>query len=202
MNDLVALVALSQVPGLGGSRLRRLLEHFGDLGAILAAPEDALRAVSGIGPYIAAAIQAADVDQARRDVAFWQGEDINVLDWGHLAYPARLRALPDGPPVLFCRGDLACIMAADARTVGIVGSRGAAYDSLQLARQMGYELAQRGWTVVSGLAWGIDFAAHNGAAQAGPTVAVLGSGLLTPLPTRKATLAEQIVTSGALLSEV
>ncbi len=120
------------------------------------------------------------------------------------AYPGALLHLPDPPFGLFGRGDVAGAMAllAEAPVVAIVGCRRATTQGLRLARDLGAELAERGAVVVSGLAHGIDAAAHEGALRAGgTTVAVLGCGVDVAYPRRNRELAERICERGALLSE-
>lgn len=200
MNTLAAWVALCLAPGVGGVTLRALMERFdNDVEAILAASEHELQKTPGIGPRIAAAIRAVDVRQTATELAFRQGESIGVLTWDHPLYPPLLRPLRDAPPVLFYRGAL---QAGDNRTVAIVGTRSPSVPARQLASCMGLELAARGWTVVSGLAWGVDMAAHAGAVQRGRTLAVLGNGVRRLFAPPRNTLASQITQSGALLSEV
>ncbi|MFH1045850.1 MAG: DNA-processing protein DprA [Candidatus Omnitrophota bacterium] len=114
-------------------------------------------------------------------------------------YPLNLRYIFDPPPMLYIKGDL---VAEDALAVAIVGSRRATYYGLKNAEQLGYQLAARGITIVSGLARGVDSAAHRGALAAkGRTIAVLGSGLNMIYPPEHAALADQIAESGAVVSE-
>ena len=114
-------------------------------------------------------------------------------------YPANLRLVHDLPPFLFYRGTLE---RADARSIAVVGTRQASSDGLKRARQMARGLVQSGVTVLSGLARGIDTAAHEEAlAQGGRTVAVLGTGILRQYPPENTELAERIVESGALVSQ-
>jgi DNA processing protein len=119
-------------------------------------------------------------------------------------YPDGLRQLPDPPFCLFLRGEAEASLArlADGPAVGVVGSRRATAPGLALAHRLGADLARRGAVVVSGLAHGIDAAAHEGAlAAGGPTVAVLGCGVDVPYPRRNRALARRVAESGALVSE-
>ncbi len=199
MNTLASLVALCLVPGVGGVTLQTLLDRFGSVEAILSASTDDLQATPGIGPRIAAAIRAVDVAQTAAEMAAWQEEGLAVITRAQPCYPPLLFGLRDSPPILFCRGTLT---AADARAISIVGTRHPARASRHFAERLSCELAARGWTIVSGLAWGIDHAAHTGALRGGRTIAVLGSGLRAPLPPEKSRLAAAIIQRGALLSEV
>jgi DNA processing protein len=128
-------------------------------------------------------------------------EGIQVLTWDDDEYPDNLRSVGDAPPVLYVRGD---VLPGDADAAAIVGSREATAQGLETAESLGYELARRGLTIVSGLALGIDTAAHRGALRArrGRTLAVLGSGLRSIFPRENSELAEDVSARGAVLSEL
>ncbi|WOJ92488.1 DNA-processing protein DprA [Congregibacter variabilis] len=121
------------------------------------------------------------------------------IPFGDLHYPPSLRAAPDPPPWLFCRGDPACLLRP---TVAVVGSRRASHAGLRGAELIAERLAAAGYTVCSGLALGIDGAAHRGALKAGCTSAVLASGIDRASPVRHRPLAEQITQTGCLVSEL
>jgi DNA processing protein len=196
-----AWVALSLVDHLGGKKLRSLVAHFnGDLGAVLSASEAELRRVPGIGPKIAANIRAIDLSRIEQALPHWQSNGIRVVTIQDTAYPAQLRAIDDAPPTLFVRGD----WHPPFRAVAVVGTRQPSAASVEAAQRLGYELAQRGYAVVSGLALGIDAAAHLGAlsSPSGYTVAVLGGGVLNVYPPENRALANAIAMRGALLCEV
>jgi DNA processing protein len=123
---------------------------------------------------------------------------IHVLPWNDPRWPPPLLAIPDCPPAVWYRGSLSCF---DAPAVAIVGSRGASPVALETAARLGRDLAARGVTVVSGLARGVDSAAHRGALKAGRTIAVLGSGVDRIYPREHAGLAREIVSTGLVLSE-
>jgi DNA processing protein len=123
---------------------------------------------------------------------------IHALAWNDARMPPLLRAIPDCPPVLWYRGSLACL---DAPTVAIVGSRGASPVSLETAARLATDLAARGITVVSGLARGVDSAAHRGALKTGRTIAVLGSGVDYIYPAEHRPLADEIAREGLVISE-
>jgi DNA processing protein len=118
---------------------------------------------------------------------------------GDTRYPPGLRAIPDPPPWLFCRGDPAVLQRP---AVAMVGSRRASHAGLSAAREIARCLAGAGYTICSGLALGIDGAAHRGALQSGRTVAVLASGLDQPSPLRHRKLAEEIAIDGCLITEL
>jgi DNA processing protein len=123
---------------------------------------------------------------------------IRVLAWSDPAFPALLAAISDCPPVIWYRGDLASL---DAPAIAIVGSRAASSVAVDTAARLAADLAARGVTVVSGLARGVDSAAHRGALTNGRTVAVLGSGVDYIYPSEHRPLAAQIAEGGLVLSE-
>jgi len=123
---------------------------------------------------------------------------IHAIAWNDPRMPPALLAITDCPPVLWFRGSLECF---DAPAVAIVGSRAAAPISLETASRFAVDLAARGVTVVSGLARGVDSAAHRGALRSGRTAAVLGSGVDRIYPAEHAGLADQIASAGVVLSE-
>lgn len=121
-----------------------------------------------------------------------------VLGWNDPRFPSPLLAITDAPPVLWFRGNLA---ALDAPAVAVVGSRAASPAAIATATQLASDLAARGITVVSGLARGVDSAAHRGALRSGRTIAVLGSGIDRIYPREHGTLADAIAAEGLVLSE-
>lgn len=137
---------------------------------------------------------------ARARVVRKQAEDagIHPLPWNDPQFPAALLAIPDPPPVLWYRGALE---ALHAPAVAIVGSRAASAVALETATRLGADLAALGITVISGLARGVDSAAHRGALQNGRTVAVLGSGVDRVYPPEHEPLARAIAASGLVASE-
>ncbi len=199
-NPSPAWVALSLVEHVGAKKLRALADAFdGDLDAVLAADAKALQRVPGIGPKISAAIRAVDLAAVAASIPRWRDAGIALITLDDPAYPAALRQIADAPPTLFVIGT-----CRDLRSVAVVGTRSPSRSAADAARQIGYELAQRGIQVISGLALGIDSAAHIGALAhpSGVTSAVLGSGVLNVYPSGNRPLAQAIVARGALLSEV
>ncbi len=199
-DELRALVALSLVPGVGPGRIRALLAHFGSASGVLAASPRALAQVDRVGAKTARSIAEFD-GGAMVDEQFERAERVGaelVPLWDD-RYPALLRQIYDPPAVLWLRGDL---LARDARAVAIVGTRRATEYGTRAAHDFAFELAQRGFTVVSGLAYGVDAAAHRGAlAAGGRTLAVLGSGVDRIYPARHRALAEAVTEQGGVLSE-
>lgn len=195
-----ALVALSLVPGIGPGRIRSLLSVFGSAVASLNASRKALASVPGIGPQTAGAVVGFDDHAAVDDqIQRAEQEGISLLPaWGD-RFPRLLREIYDPPAFLWVRGTLA---DQDEHCVAIVGTRRASDYGKRMAYTFANELASRGITIVSGLAYGIDAAAHKGALDAdGRTLAVLGSGADRIYPARHMQLAKRIVEQGAILSE-
>ncbi|MEX2113923.1 MAG: DNA-processing protein DprA [Pirellulales bacterium] len=200
-DSLADAVRLSMISGIGPLLRKALLENFGTATAVLAAAPSDLRRVPGIGAEltrrIAVARQEIDV-QGELDLC--AAENIGILTEGDPSYPRVLREIHDPPGILFVRG---AILPQDALALAIVGSRHATHYGLAQAERLAGSLARAGITIVSGLARGIDGAAHRGALSAGGrTIAVLGSGLLNLYPPEHAELAGEVARQGAVVSEV
>ena len=180
------LLRLAVSPGWGPTRIREGLERTGSVLALEAeaAAHGALDGWSRV-EVILASCRAGDVR-------------VTALDGAD--YPEELRHLPDPPPILYSRGDLS---ALHGPRVVIVGSRRATAYGRRVSETLAVEAARSGWIVVSGMAMGVDGAAHRGALEAGGrSVAVLGSGLDRPTPRAHAHLAERLRAQGCLLSEL
>lgn len=174
LDEAVALSLIPDLPRIGlGERLR--------------AADPELRE--------AALLRIADAKTVRSLAA---RDGIHPLAWNNARFPSALLAIPDPPPVLWYLGALD---AFDAPAVAIVGSRAASAVAVEAAARIGMDLAARGITVVSGLARGVDSAAHRGALRTGRTIAVLGSGVDRIYPHEHRTLATEIVATGLVVSE-
>ena len=201
MEDRERLIVLNLVPDIGSLRAKRLVEAFGTLRELFAAGEAQLQQVEGIGPVLARRLvegrrNTAGLDEELRAAKQAGCVVVTVLDDG---YPAPLKHIHDPPLVVYLKG---AWTEADQTAVGIVGSRRASVYGQQTAERLAYELAIRGVTIVSGLARGIDAAAHRGALKAhGRTIAVLGNGLAAIYPPEHDKIAEEIAEHGAVLSE-
>lgn len=197
-----AWVALSLIPQLGRRKLRALIAHFGNTQAVLGAQPDDLQQVYGIGTALAAAICAIRLDAISQDIVRWQTAGVQIIPLNSDVYPLPLAALEDAPPTLFVRGQLSQNLWTDA--VAIVGTRQPTDRAKGITCALSARYAQKGYTVVSGLALGIDGQAHQCALSVanGKTVAVLGNGVLLPYPQQHHLLAERILErDGALISE-
>ena len=196
-------VALSLSPHIGAATLTHLLRHFdNDLPAICAASSAELRRAPSIGAAIAREIKRIDPDAVARDIKRWQAMGVRILTPSDRDFPQPLLATAGYPPTLFVRG--ACWESAfwDS-AIAIVGTRHPSSAAKQLTLQLALKLARCGRVIVSGLALGIDAAAHSGALAAqGATVAVLGSGALNVYPPQNKPIAERIMVNGALISEL
>lgn len=196
-------LALSKIDGLGGTRARRLLEHFGNVEAAFKADTRLLAEITNLKEEHVAVLQATSLEGLAQELEGLRHEGIEVLTPDDADYPVLLRELRDTPPVLYLRGSL---QARDQYAVAIVGSRMTNSGEKQenRTRELARSLAEWGITIVSGLALGVDAWAHNGALDAvgGRTLAVLGCGLRHIYPRAHWELAERIVRQGALVSEV
>lgn len=204
-DDRASAATLCTIDRLGARRLARVLRHH--------RPGDALarlRTGEALHDLVERAIPPADLRAIRRAAAGADpGEvarrcrsvDVAVTHLGADDYPVVLAADPDPAPVLFFRGRLDALAG---RRVGVVGTRNATAAGLATATELGYELAQAGVTVVSGLARGVDGAVHRGvrdAGGAGRPVAIVGSGLDVPYPRQHVALWDWVASCGALVSE-
>lgn len=198
--DLRDLVCLTMVPGVGPHTSRALLGQFGTAGRVLGAAEAALREVPGVGPKLAGAIARARREHdADAELALCRGLGVRPVPLADPEYPATLRDIPDPPPLLYIRGAIA---PGDALAIAIVGSRRCTPYGVRVAERLAGSLARVGLTVVSGLARGIDAAAHRGALMAGGrTIAVLANGLAEVYPPEHAGLADEVAGAGALVCE-
>ncbi|MFG0265422.1 MAG: DNA-processing protein DprA [Rhodopirellula sp. JB055] len=194
------LVQLCLLPGLGPRTLTSLMDAFGSARAILNADKRLLASVHGVGPKLAHVIETADDHVDIEDVFAWcAAKDVDILRRGQSTYPAALEELDDAPPLIFCRGS---ILPRDTVAVAIVGTRHATAYGLQQTRRIAMDLARAGVTIVSGLARGVDTAAHRAALEAdGRTIAVLGGGLGKIYPAENGALADDISQHGAVISE-
>lgn len=193
-------VKLACVRGLGTKTSASLLAAFGSPAAVFAASAAELARVNGVGPKMVAAIREnADGRFADETLALCERQQVKILLRGDADYPRLLEQIPDPPAILFVRGSFA---PADALSVAIVGSRHATSYGRKVTEQLAAGLVRAGYTVVSGLARGIDAWAHSGAIAArGRTIGVLGSGVLEVYPPEHGPLADDVIAHGAVVSE-
>ncbi|MFP4031101.1 MAG: DNA-processing protein DprA [Desulfococcaceae bacterium] len=197
--SLLPWFVLRSVPGVGNLLCKRLVDRFGTAEAVLAAPPEALATVDGLPERVARTIpDHGPSDAVRRELDRLVASPYQVLTLADPAYPPALREIPDPPPFLYVHGQL----NPSDRAVALVGSRHPSPYGLRTARSLAAALSRHDVTVVSGMARGIDTAAHQGTLDAGGrTVAVLGSGLDKPYPPESRPLLDRIAASGAVVSE-
>ena len=202
MNEEFHWVALALIPGVGARTFHRLLQRFGSPERVLTASRRTLDEIPGLKRTSIEAIKSRTLveESAKRELGRVQELNLRLLRWGTPEYPPLLSNIPDPPALLYVKGHLT---ADDQRAVAVVGSRHPSAYGLTVCKKLCVELAWQGWTVVSGMARGIDSAAHLGALEGGGrTLAVLGTGLDVVYPTENRRLYERIVGSGAVISEL
>ena len=201
MNSTEACIALNMLPTVGPVRLRKLLEVFKEPQQILGAKRSELQKVEGIGSEVADQIASWEsiVDLAA-ELARIRDFGATVITQESPSYPQSLREIHAPPIVLYLWGEL---NERDHHAIGIIGARHTTHYGTESAKKLAYQLAYAGLTVISGLARGIDTAAHQGALAAkGRTIAVIGSGLSKLYPPENRGLAEKIRDgNGAIVSE-
>ena len=200
-DEFEAWFRLLETPGLGREGARRLLAAFGSAGQVLQASAAARQQV--IGAALAQAFDTApkELPARLRAAQDWLGggESRRVLCIGDDDYPAMLLQTPDPPLLLYLQGQVEFL---HRRSLAIVGSRNASPQGVDNARAFAAHLSRQGWTIISGLAFGIDGAAHEGGLDGpGSTVAVVGTGLDRVYPARHRALAHRIASAGVLISE-
>lgn len=192
-------IALKQVPGIGNILYRRLIDRFKTPEMVFNAPSSELASVDGVTPAIIESItRTTNYNSAKPLLQSIVTAGTSLACLNDPWYPVMLRTIPDPPPLLSFYGSL----DNTSPCIAIVGSRKATSYGSSVARSLGRDLAMAGFQVVSGMALGIDTAAHQGCLKAGGrTVAVLGSGLARIYPRQNRHLAETIASSGAVISE-
>jgi DNA processing protein len=194
-------LALRRVRGAGPRTCRLLLERFGSAERIFKATEDEI-AAAGVGRKVVSAIAGFnDFAPLEKELCELPRLGARLVRWTDDEYPSNLKQIADPPPYLIARGVLE---PNDSSCVAVVGARAASEAGLRMAQRLGFELAAHGFVVVSGLARGIDGAAHRGALEAGGrTLAVLGCGIDVAYPPEHRGLADTIVEQrGAILTEL
>ena len=200
--ELGAWLHLLHSPGVGRDAARRLLARFLAPAAAIKAPVEALRECVDAPTALALATPPDGHAQRLADTLAWcsAAPGRNVLVLGDAAYPAPLLHSPDPPLLLYLQGDAALLASP---CLAIVGSRRPTAQGRDNARRFAHDLATQGWTIVSGLAAGVDGAAHEGALDAGGrTIAVVGTGIDRVYPPSHRALAHRIAETGLLVSEM
>jgi len=199
MESLIQWLGLKSVPGVGNRLFFHLIEHFESPKKVFSAPKVELLKVEGVSDRLVPVIQRYKIPkEVKEDLSLAQKNGVKIITFSDSDYPSLLRHIHDPPPVLYVRGKV----HGDSLNIAIVGSRNPTSYGRTVTERLSGDLAQRGFTVVSGMARGIDAAAHIGAlATEGKTVAVLGSGMGTIYPAENKSLFYRIAESGAVISE-
>jgi DNA processing protein len=197
-DDAASWITLSVVPGLGDHSLRKLLTHFGSPQAIIDSNESALAQVAGA--KLAERIKSHDSQEiVAKTLAWLEHPNHAMVTIGDPAFPPLLLETESPPPMLYLVGSIDLLRAP---AIAVVGSRNATAQGVNNAENFSKSLSQSGLCIVSGMALGIDTAAHHGGlAGAGKSVAVVGTGLDRVYPARNKELAHQLAQHGALVSE-
>jgi DNA processing protein len=194
-------LALRRVHGVGPRTCRLLIDKFGSPEKIFSLSADEIGAAGVARNAARAIVEFRDFEPLEKELCELPNLGARMIKWTDDDYPANLRQIADPPPFLFVRGTASL---TDPNCIAIVGARAASDIGRRMAQRLGLELAAKGFTVVSGLARGIDGEAHQGALDAhGKTLAVLGCGVDVIYPPEHRKLADAIIAgSGALISEL
>lgn len=199
MESLIYWLGLKTAPGVGNRLFLQLIQRFEDPEKVFSASREDLLQVEGVNDRLASVIQGHNIPKAvQEDLALARKNGVRIITFADPNYPALLRHIHDPPPVLYVYGRL----RPDSLNIAVVGSRNATSYGRNVTECISGDLVKRGFTVVSGMARGIDSAAHIGALAAkGETIAVLGCGLDTVYPAENKSLFHRIAESGAVISE-
>lgn len=193
------MVALNMVGEIGSIRLKKLIEYLGSPEDILKASRQRLTAIYGIGEKIADKIISLKEEDVGKELDLAKKSGLKVITIEDDDYPVNLKNIFDPPIVLYLKGKL---KPEDSFAIGLVGSRRASFYGLSQAEGFSFGLAAHGFTIVSGMARGIDTYSHKGALKSGGrTIAVIGSGFNYLYPAENKKLAEEISENGAVISE-
>ena len=199
MTRIEALIALNMSCSIGSARLKKLLEVFQQPQDIFGVSAEKLTQIYGIGENLANRIHAFKRKDLEKELKAAAKLKLKIITIEDEEYPTNLKNIPGLPIVIYVKGE---IIPKDNLAIGIVGSRLASFYGLSAAEKFASELAQAGFTIVSGLARGIDTAAHRGALKVkGRTIAVIGSGFDNIYPSENKKLSDEISNSGAVISE-
>jgi len=200
MTDHEACIALNMISGIGFVKYSKLLERFGTPAAVFEAPESEIAAVSGISKQLAGKIASFDNSVLVREMEIADRGGVRIQTLADSTYPEILNQLYDPPLALYVRGRFQPVID---KSLAVVGSRRISSYGERMTKRISEDAAMSGYTIVSGLALGVDAIAHSCAVEAGvPTIAVLGGGLLHPHPKENIDLARRIIDhGGAVISE-
>ena len=198
MNNKIFFIALNKIDAIGPRTVKKLLQLSPDLSQLFQLSTHELMGLN-LPEKMARSIATFEMSQLDDDLQWAENSSHHLLTWCSPNYPALLKEIPDPPVVLYAKGDLACL---NQLTVAMVGTRKPSVTGRETAHRFGYELAERSITIVSGLAMGIDAAAHTGCLDAGgKTIAVMGTGIDSIYPRMHVKLGMEICQNGLLISE-
>jgi DNA processing protein len=194
-------LALTRIKGLGCISFKKLASHFADPTQALSATAAELSAIEGIDRNVVDGLLAfTQWNEVEQEVQRASQAGVKIIPFGSGTYPARLRSIADPPPCLYVKGE---IRQEDDKAVAVIGTRSASHYGRRVARDLCRGLASLGFTVISGMARGIDGVAHDEALNAGGrTIAVLGSGVDRAYPPEHQKLYHRISEQGAVISEL
>ncbi len=197
-DNLYYLLALNRIAGIGPRTVANCLRKWPNLGDMFRlSPQDLVDV--GFSEHKASLITRFDFRELEADLQWQEASNHKLLSWLDKGYPPLLKQIDDPPIILYAQGDLSCLNQA---TIAIVGTRKPSITGRENAWQFGFDLADAGMTVVSGLALGVDAQAHLGALGAhGKTIAVMGTGIDSIYPRNHVNLAKKITENGLLLTE-
>lgn len=200
-SELALWLALTRIKGLGCISFKKLASHFADPTQSLSATAAELSAIEGIDRKAVDGLLAfTQWDEVEQEVQRAEEAGVKIIPFGSGIYPARLRSIADPPPCLYVKGE---IRREDDKAVAVIGTRSASHYGRRVARDLCRGLASLGFTVISGMARGIDGVAHDEALNAGGrTIAVLGSGVDRAYPPEHRKLYHRISENGAVISEL
>jgi len=199
VDNILPWFVLKSVPGIGDLLFKRLIHRFNSPELVFEATREDLVEVEGISPRLAAAIKQRKIgDSVKKDLDLVMQKRYKIVTMTDTEYPPLLLQIPDPPPFLYVFGRL----NGSIRNIAVVGSRSATRYGISTTRRLCHDLVKLKMTIASGMAVGIDSAAHEGALMGkGSTIAVLGSGLERVYPEQNRKLFHQISENGAVISE-
>jgi len=198
--ELKYWLSINRIPNVGPVTIKKLWETFGSIKSAWEADEKSIYKIEGISkPAVKSFLEERHKIALDEELDLMTRKGINVFTLEDEGYPSNLMNIYDPPPVLYANGK---ILGEDKKAIAIVGTRKASHYGKETARKLAYELSSIGFTIVSGLAAGIDTFAHKGALEAnGRTLAIFGTGVDVVYPSTNKSLANEILSSGALVSE-
>lgn len=198
MQETEAFAVLTAIPQLGPTKIRLLLQHFGSALNALQAPIEQVEKLRGFDRVLTHWNQWRQNPAWKNDLTLVEKSGVQLIPFSSPLFPKSLLEIADHPTLLYVKGDL---KPQDLRSIAIVGTRHSSIYGNEMAERISKDLAHHGYTIISGLARGIDTAAHRGALKKGRTLAVIGCGLAKIYPPENESLAQEISKNGALISE-